>query len=82
MYTFQTIGKEMVKEKCFKERIECLKRDKEEGGADEEGYKIWQANIDKVINREMAEDEGFFFPIFEKLPFSWLMRGETVLLPY
>ena len=33
---------------------------------DEEGYKEWVANIDKVINREKAESEGFFFPVYEQ----------------
>lgn len=33
---------------------------------DEEGYKEWVKNIDKVINREMAEEYGYFYPIYEQ----------------
>jgi len=33
---------------------------------EEEGYKEWLANIDKVINREVAEQFGFFYPIYEQ----------------
>ncbi|NQZ74656.1 MAG: hypothetical protein HRT61_00845 [Ekhidna sp.] len=32
----------------------------------EEEYKIWQATIDQVINREEAIERGFYFPIFEQ----------------
>jgi len=50
---------------------------------DDEGYKVWQANIDKVINREMAEDEGFFFPIFEQklIEFSAVVFGSNPYTP-
>lgn len=33
---------------------------------DEEGYKSWKAYIDSVINRELAEERGYFFPILEQ----------------
>lgn len=51
--------------------------------SDEEGYKVWQSNIDKVINREMAEDEGFFFPIFEQklIEFSAVVFGSNPYTP-
>jgi len=50
---------------------------------DEEGYKVWLANIDKVINREMAEDEGFFFPVFEQklIEFSAVVFGSNPYTP-
>jgi len=50
---------------------------------DEEGYKVWLANIDKVINREMAEEEGFFFPVFEQklIEFSAVVFGSNPYTP-
>lgn len=50
---------------------------------DEEGYKEWVANIDKVINREVAEKEGFFFPVYEQklIEFSAVVFGSNPYTP-
>jgi hypothetical protein len=34
--------------------------------SDEEGYKTWLSTIDQVINRDFAEEVGFYFPIDEQ----------------
>lgn len=34
--------------------------------SDEDGFREWSRNIDKVINREMAEKIGYFFPVYEQ----------------
>jgi len=50
---------------------------------DEAGYKVWVANIDKVINRELAEEEGYFFPVFEQklIEFSAVVFGSNPYTP-
>jgi hypothetical protein len=50
---------------------------------DEEGYKQWLAAIDSVINREMAEERGYFFPIYEQklIEFSAVVFGSNAYTP-
>lgn len=37
---------------------------------DTKGYEVWQKTIDSVINKEMAEEYGFYFPIYEQKLFE------------
>ena len=50
---------------------------------DEEGYKNWKAFIDSVINREMAEERGYFYPIYEQklIEFSAVVFGSNPYTP-
>ena len=50
---------------------------------DEEGYKEWLSNIDKVINREVAEERGYFYPIYEQklIEFSAVVFGSNPYTP-
>ena len=50
---------------------------------DEEGYKEWLSNIDKVINRERAEEIGYFFPVYEQklIEFSAVVFGSNPYTP-
>ena len=50
---------------------------------DEEGYKNWKAYIDSVINREMAEEKGYFFPIQEQklIEISAVVFGSNAYTP-
>lgn len=50
---------------------------------DEEGYKEWLASIDKVINRERAEEIGYFFPVYEQklVEFSAVVFGSNPYTP-
>lgn len=50
---------------------------------DEEGYKEWISNIDKVINRELAEERGYFFPVYEQklIEFSAVVFGSNPYTP-
>lgn len=51
--------------------------------SEEEGYKEWIASIDKVINRERAEELGYFFPIYEQklIEFSAVVFGSNPYTP-
>ena len=50
---------------------------------DEEGYKNWKAYIDSVINRELAEERGYFFPIQEQklIEISAVVFGSNAYTP-
>jgi hypothetical protein len=49
----------------------------------EDEYKSWQRNIDKVINREMADEYGYFFPVLEQrvIELSAVLWGSNPYTP-
>lgn len=50
---------------------------------DEESYKIWVENIDKVINKEDAEKAGFFWAVYEQklIEISAVVLGSNPFTP-
>jgi len=49
----------------------------------EDEFKVWTENIDKVINRQDAEDNGYFWPVFEQklIEISAVVLGSNPFTP-